>query len=87
MSINKRVHPRSPLKCRIKISHACVGETIVNTRNISDGGVFILTEHVEALPIGTIVQGQVQGMMVDAPVLSMEVVRVESEGLGLKFVN
>jgi len=31
--------------------------------------------------------GQVQGLMDDAPVLEMEVVRVEPSGVGLKFID
>jgi hypothetical protein len=60
---------------------------ILNTRNISDSGVFIVTDGVSMPPIGSVVQGQVQGMMANAPVLDMEVVRVEQEGLGLKFLE
>ncbi len=37
-------------------------------------------------PLGSIVQGQVQGLMAEAPVVDMEIVRVEPGGLGLKFV-
>jgi hypothetical protein len=37
--------------------------------------------------IGTRLTGQVQGLMDDAPVLQMEVVRVESAGVGLRFVQ
>ncbi len=82
----QRKFPRTPLKCRIKICHSSIGEVIVSTRNISDSGVFIVTEGVDMPPLGSIVQGQVQGLMAEAPVVDMEIVRVEPGGLGLKFV-
>lgn len=87
MSSDKRRHIRTPLQCKIKIMHDSVGEMIVKTRDISDGGVFVVLEPDQVPPIGTHVTGQVQGLMDDAPVLEMEVVRVEPSGVGLRFVN
>ncbi len=86
MADDQRKYPRTPMKCRIKISHSSIGEVIVNTRNISDGGVFVLTDGVEMPPVGTLVVGQVQGLPLEAPVLDMEIVRVEPQGVGLKFL-
>ena len=86
MSSDQRRHPRTPLKCRIKISHASIGDIVVDTRNISNGGVFIVTEDIEMPPVGTVVAGQVQGMAAQAAVLDMEIVRVEPDGIGLKFL-
>jgi hypothetical protein len=87
MSIDKRKHTRTPLQCKIKILHSGVGEKIVNTRNISYGGVFVCLNPEDIPPVGTIVLGQVQGMAEDAPELEMEVVRVENEGVGLRFIE
>ncbi len=87
MSRDKRRHIRTPLQCKIKITHSDVGEKIVKTRDISDGGVFVVLDPRDIPPIGTIVTGQVQGLMDDAPILDMEVVRVEPEGVGLQFIN
>lgn len=78
---------RTPLSCQIKITHQSVGELIVKTRDISDGGVFVIIEPENIPPIGTVVTGQVQGLMDDAPILAMEVVRIESTGIGLRFVD
>jgi c-di-GMP-binding flagellar brake protein YcgR len=85
-SNDKRRHIRTPLACRIKIAHDN-SEIVVKTRDISDGGVFVVLEPDQVPPIGTHVTGQVQGLMDDAPVLEMEVVRVEPSGVGLRFVN
>ena len=83
---DKRRHIRTPLACRIKITHESMGEIIVKTRDISDGGVFVVLEPDQVPPVGTHVTGQVQGLMDEAPILEMEVVRVEPAGVGLKFV-
>ena len=80
-----RGHPRIPMACRVKISNPDIGELEVKTRDISDGGIYLLTEELTSLPIGTMVKGQVQGMMDDAPILDMEVVRIEPGGVGLRF--
>ncbi|MBV1920178.1 MAG: PilZ domain-containing protein [Pseudomonadales bacterium] len=82
----QRKFQRTLLKCRIKVTHAEIGEIEVDSRDISDGGLFLITNDLELPPIGTILEGQVQGMMDDAPILDMEIVRLESDGIGLRFV-
>ena len=83
---NKRKYTRHAIAVNIKISHPDIGVKIVKTRDISDGGVFVLTEPVEVLIPGSVVEGQVQDMVEDPPVLTMEVVRIEKTGLGLRYV-
>jgi len=83
---NQRKHQRTLLKCRVKVTHAEIGEIEVDSRDISDGGIFLITKDRELPPLGTILEGQVQGMMADAPIIEMEIVRVESDGIGLRFV-
>lgn len=87
MSKDKRIHIRTPLQCKIKISHPTLGDIIVKTLDISDGGIFIALDPDMIPAVGTIVTGQVQGLMEDAPVLQMEVMRIESGGVGLRFIN
>jgi len=83
----QRRHVRTNFSCRIKIQHDSIGELYVKTRAISDGGVFVVLEPEHIPPIGTHLIGQVQGLMDDAPILEMEVVRVEPAGVGLRFVQ
>lgn len=78
---------RTTFACRIKIWHESIDEVTVKTRDISDSGVFILTEPASMPGVGEVVKGQVQGMMADAPILDMEIVRVEVGGLGLRFIS
>lgn len=83
---NRQDH-RTPMKVQVKVKHPSIGEVTVQTRDISDGGIFLLTENIEVPPIGTIVEGQVQGMEVEGPILKLEIVRMEPAGIGLKFIN
>lgn len=78
---------RTPLACRIKIMHEDIGELLVKTRDISDGGVFVIIDPENIPAVGTVVTGQVQGLMDEAPILAMEVVRIEPQGVGLRFLN
>lgn len=84
---NQRQYPRTPMKCRIKISHPSFGDVFGHTRDLSDGGVYVRHEVLAGLPVGTQVSGQVQDMPMDAPVLLMVVMRTDREGAGLRFVQ
>jgi len=86
---NQRRHLRTALRCKFKIWHESIGEKVVQTRDVSDGGVFLIMDPVaeDIPPMGTILKGQVQGMMDDAPIVTLEVVRMAPEGIGLRFVS
>jgi len=86
MTENKRKHARHPLSVSVKISHPTIGEKIVKTKNISDGGLFLVVESTEMPPVGEIIRGQIQGMD-NAPIVNMKIVRMEKEGLGLQFID
>lgn len=85
---NKRQYPRTMMKCRIRISHPDLGEVYGQTRDLSDGGVFVENPQLASLPPGTEVSGQVQDMPIEAPVLRMVIQRViPGEGAGLAFLD
>ena len=84
---DQRHDHRTPMKVQVKVCHPSIGEVVVQTRDISDSGIFLLTEHISVPPIGTVVEGQVQGMDIAGPILKLEIVRMEPEGIGLKFIN
>ncbi len=83
---NQRRHPRIPMKCRIKVSHESFGELVAQTRDLSDGGVFIRHPQLVGLAIGTLISGQVQDLPIEAPLLKMEVMRTDDEGIGVRFI-
>ena len=84
---NNRQHIRHTICVRIKIIHESINEMIVETKNISDGGLFIIVSPEKMPAIGTIVQGQVQGLVEEATIVEMEVVRVANHGVGLKYIG
>ncbi len=83
----KRMYDRVPLITKIKITHASFGSIIVKTKNISHGGVYVLTENTSMLPVGRILEGQIQDGEDDRPIVRIEVVRIGQKGVGLKFLN
>lgn len=85
---NSRKNVRTPLKVRLRIEHPLHGELMVTTRDISECGVYVLVDQAQnMLAMGEQVQGQVQGLPMEAPVLTLEVVRVEPLGVGLRFIQ
>lgn len=86
-AVDKRRHPRIPLCSHIMITHPSIGSLTLKTRDISHGGVFLALEDISILPVGTVVDGQVQDEMDDRPWVRMEVVRLAPSGIGLKFLD
>lgn len=85
---NSRKNVRTPLKVRLRIDHPVHGELLVTTRDISECGVYVLIDQAQnVLAMGEQVKGQVQGLPMEAPILTLEVVRVEALGVGLRFVQ
>lgn len=76
------------MSAKVRVTHEELGEFVFSTRDISDGGVFIVVDAEPFEPsIGDSVQVQVQGLPVPAPVLDMVVVRKTNDGFGLQFAD
>ena len=88
-SENNRRYPRTRLRAEVKLKHPKVGEQLSHTRDISEGGAFVLNEGITTLPtLGEIIEVQVQGMPGEAaPVVRMQVVRIDRDGIGLEFIK
>lgn len=86
---NKRVHIRNKLRAEIKLSHPQVGDLTLHTGDISESGAYILAEGNELPAVGEVVAVQVQGLGDggSGPLVQMRVVRIDNEGIGLRFVN
>ena len=83
---DRREYIRTAMGAKVKVVHESLGEFVFSTRDISDGGVFIVVEGEPFAPkIGDQVTVQVQGLPVPAPVLNMVVVRKTNDGFGLQF--
>lgn len=81
----RREHLRTALNAKVSVTHETFGKRIFATRDISDGGIFIVAEGDFTPDIGDKVIVQVQGLPVPAPELEMEVVRITVDGYGLRF--
>jgi hypothetical protein len=71
---------------RIKITHDSFGECLGQTRNLSPTGVFVQHPVLASLPKGAVVYGQVQGLPTGAPRVRMEVITVDADGIGLRYL-
>lgn len=88
VSANNRRHQRLPVNFEVEVTHEVYGTQILRTRNISDGGVFLVTE--SPLEVGVVVSVRLRGCLgsgEEPPTLRMRVVRVETMGCGLEFID
>lgn len=83
----KRQSPRTNILCRIKIAHRSFGEKVVNTRDMSDQGLFVLLDPTILPIIGTVVKAWVLGSSEQERELTLRVVRCEDDGAGFEFVD
>ena len=82
----KRQYVRTEFSGHVKLIHPGFGELLVEMRDLSDGGLFVLVGGELQLEVGDTLQ--LQSTDIDeAPVLSAQVVRIESGGIALKFVE
>lgn len=84
MEEEKRSSPRVKVLCRMKIYHSSFGEKEVNTRDVSDDGLFLLLDAEILPPMGTIIQGQLLGTSKAQALLELEIVRYEESGAGFR---
>lgn len=87
MEKNLRIHVRTTLTSNVKITHPDIGSVIVKTKDISDGGICILSLVDNMPPVGSKVKVQLVDMPFEAPTLDMEVIRISPKGIGLKFIG
>lgn len=85
---DRRISIRTAMSAKVKVNHSEFGEFVFSTRDISDGGVFVVVDTEPFTPvIGDEVTVQVQGLPVPAPILNMVVVRITNDGYGLQFAE
>jgi len=84
---DQRRSNRVNILCRMKIFHPSFGEKHVNVRDVSDEGVYLLLDVTTLPSMGSVMQGQVQGLLEHAPLLSLKIVRYDEDGVGLLLVD
>ncbi len=82
----KRKYIRTAFGANVRLMHANIGTLDVEMRDMSDGGVFLFTGDRVDLPVGERVKIQALDME-DAPLLEVQIVRRDSEGIALMFIE
>jgi hypothetical protein len=85
---NRREHIRTRLTMVVKLTHPVMGEFLLNTGDISDGGAYVYEKDSPLPEIGEIVEIQVQGLPDGvAPVVQMRVRRKDKSGIGMSYLD
>ncbi len=90
MSVENRKHLRIGLIVDIDLTLPDSGLITVRTRNISDGGLFLILDDIELPPVGTEVKVRLNNQLGDGeepPTNRARVVRHETDGIGLEFLE
>ena len=90
MSSENRKHLRIGLVVDIELTLPGHGEINVRTRNISDGGLYLVLDDIEMPPVGTEVKVRLKNQLGDGeepPINRAKVVRHENDGIGLEFLE
>ncbi|MFT6153938.1 MAG: c-di-GMP-binding flagellar brake protein YcgR [Bermanella sp.] len=82
---NRRKDLRTKIKTKVKFTHESCGSVLLNSGDISDGGVFLYSDAIKAPALGESVTVQITGLPIEAPIVTMKVIRLTSDGMGLKF--
>lgn len=86
----QRRHLRIGLVVEIELTLPGEQPVTVRTRNISDGGLFLILDDIDMPPIGTEVQVRLKHQLGDGedpPINRARVIRHEPEGIGLAFLE
>lgn len=89
---SKRQHERFPIEVEVEISVAGLfsrQRRILRTRDVSDSGVFVLSDARTCPAAGTEIEIRLTGLVdgQDPPVVRARVVRVTSEGMAIAFIS
>ena len=87
---DQRKHLRIGLVVEIELTFPGEQPIHVRTRNISDGGLFLILDEIETPELGTEVQVRLKNKLGDGeepPVNRARVVRHDKDGIGLEFLE
>lgn len=90
MGNEQRRHLRIGVEVDIEMTVPGQSTVDVHTRNISDGGLFIVLDNTAMPAIGTTVSVKLKHLLGDgeqAPTNQARVVRHELDGIGLEFID
>lgn len=84
-----RKFERFILSVEVEMTYSGTGKMILNTRDISTGGVFLHMQGKSMPPLGSELLLKLTGMVAgeEPSTVRVKVVRVTSEGIGLEFLD
>ena len=83
----KRQYQRTNFPARVKLMHPDLEVHSFETRDIAQDGIFLLSGQQVRLPVGTQVTVQDDEIMMDPPLVKAKIVRVETDGIALRFID
>jgi hypothetical protein len=89
-SSEQRRHLRIGLVVEIELTLPDGNVVTVRTKNISDGGLFLVLDDITLPPVGTEVQVRLKNQLGDGeepPINRARVVRHDPDGIGLAFIE
>lgn len=86
--VEQREHPRSSSGTVVEMSHPSLGVMEAKAGDLSDGGIFVYTGIHTPPPQGTVLKVKIKRFtgVINTDPVSMRVVHVQSNGIGLSFV-
>lgn len=81
----RRIDLRTKIKAKVKFTHPSVGCVLLESGDISEGGVFVYNDTIKPPPVGEKVTLQMTGLPMEAPIVPMIIVRHTEDGMGLQF--
>ena len=81
----RRTDLRTKVKAKVKFTHSSVGSVLLDSGDISEGGVFVYNGDITPPAIGEKVTLQMTGLPMEAPIVPMIIVRHTHNGMGLQF--
>lgn len=85
--VSRRGGDRINCTYTVKISHPIFGERIVDSKDVSEEGVFITLQESPIPPVGTLLTFEVLGGLPVQNKKTVKVVRSDVNGIALRFIH
>lgn len=84
----QRHYIRTASSALVEIIHPTLGLMEMRAKDLSDGGVFVITGNHSPLPVGTEVRVRIKRLtgVINREPVAMKVVHHQADGMGLMFV-
>ena len=88
MSSDKRKDSRLGIKLEVEL-HSEEQDLSLQTRDLSNGGVFLTADEINLPPEGSVVEIKIKQAMGDdePPLVKARVVRIDKDGIALAFIT